>query len=260
MSVTTVLEEQRQYIASLDLSGIPRPIVEMDAATEAGEVFNKAKEQAQVVGSGVFSFAKGVDEEVRKAISDSALLAQLVADKRANSEEDPLAWFKIYCDVLKNTGWVLQEKTFDDYTSTGNAAEVHDKIMEVMTAALAPSPATLLILAATMKALKGMDANSSWMRIWSREAQKAQIGRFQIGLAETDPHGEVFVSMLACLMEAQQTITQILFFKWRDAQATFKARASKVSINRGSIRDLNSQIVAKTRAYQNSFLSSIQDL
>jgi hypothetical protein len=118
----------------------------------------------------------------------------------------------------------------------------------------------LLVLAATVKALKGMDPKSSWMRIWSREAQTAQIGRFQIGLVETDKDGEVFVSLLACLMEAKQTITQILFFKWRDAHATFKARADKVSINRRSLKDLNPQIVEKTRAYQNSFFSSIQDL
>lgn len=258
--MSTQLEEQRQYIASLDLSGIRRPIVEQDAETEAGEIFAKAKDQAQVVGSGVFSFATGVDEEVREAISDSALLAQLVADRRANSERDPLTWFKVYSEVLKNAGWVVQEKMFDDYTTSGSAADVHDKIIEVMTAALGPAPATLLILAATVKALKGMDPKSSWMRIFSREAQKANVGRFQIGLVETDRNGEVFVSMLACLMEAQQTVTRILFFKWRDAHAMFRARANKITINRRSLKDLHQQIVDKTRAYQDSFFSSIQDI
>jgi hypothetical protein len=260
VGMSTQLEEQRQYIASLDLSSIPRPVVEQDADTEAGEIFAKTKDQAQVVGSGVFSFATGVDEDVRQAICDSALLAQLVADKRANSERDPLAWFEVYSEVLKNTGWVVQEKMFDDYTTRGSAAEVHDKIIEVMTAVLGPAPATLLILAATVKALKGIDPKSSWMRIFGREAQKANVGRFQIGLVETDRDGEVFVSMLACLMEAQQTVTRILFFKWRDAHAMFRARVNKVSINRRSLKDLHRQIVDKTRAYQDLFFSSIQDI
>lgn len=176
------LARQREYVASLDLSGIPRPIVAQSAAEDAGEVFDKAKQQAQVVGSGVFSFATGVDEEVRTEISDSALLAQLLANKRADSQSDPLGWFKVYADVLQNVGWVLQEGTFDDYTSSGNAAEVHDKIIEVMTAALAPSPATIVILAATIKALREQDPNTSWLQIFSRESQKAKIGRFQIGL------------------------------------------------------------------------------
>jgi hypothetical protein len=254
------IQSQREYVASLDLTGLPRPIVSMDAATDAGEAFDKAKEQAQVVGSGVFSFAKGVDEEVRTAISDSALLAQLVANKRANSDSDPLGWFKVYSDVLQNIGWTLQDKTWDDYTSSGNSADVHEKIIEVMTAALGPSPATLLILAATVRALKSLDPNSSWLRIFSREAQKARIARFQVGLVETAEDGDVFVSMLACLVQADQTITQVLLFKYREAHATFKARANKVSINRRSLADLHAGIVEKTRSYQNAFLSNIQDL
>jgi hypothetical protein len=163
-------------------------------------------------------------------------------------------------DVLKNIGWDLQEKTFDDYSSSGNAAEVHEKILEVMTAALGPSPAALVILAATVKALKGMNPKSSWMRIWSREAQQAQIGRFQIGLVEAKPNGDAAVFVLACLMEAHQTITQILLFKWRDAHATFKARTGNASINRASIKELHREIVEKTRAFQRSFMSSIQNL
>jgi len=254
------LQQQRQYIASLDLSGLPRPIVAQDAATDAGEVFDETKEQAQVVGSGVFSFAVGVDEEVRAAISDSALLAQLVANKKADSEQDPIQWFKVYSEVLQNVGWTLQDRTWDDYTSRGDAAEVHAKIIEVMTAALVPSPATLLILAATVKALQAQDENSSWLKIFSRETQKARMARFQIGLVEIDEHCNVFVSLLACVVEAANRFTHVLFFNYRTANATFKARTDKVSINRKSLADLHSDIVKKTRVYQKSFLSSIEDL
>jgi hypothetical protein len=49
----------KSFIKSFDLSGTPRGILAQDAATEAGEVFDKAKAQAQVLGSGVFSFAQG---------------------------------------------------------------------------------------------------------------------------------------------------------------------------------------------------------
>jgi formaldehyde-activating enzyme involved in methanogenesis len=254
------LQQQRQYIADLDISGLPRPIVAQDAATDAGEVFDKAKEQARVVGSGVFSFAVGVDEEVRGAISDSALLAQLFANKKVDSEKDPIGWFKVYSEVLQNVGWTLQDKSWDDYTSRGDAAEVHAKIIEVMTAALAPSPATLLILAATVRALQAQDDKSSWLKIFSRETQKARMARFQIGLVETGEHGDVFVSLLACVVEAANTFTHVLLFNYRTAKATFKARTDKVSINRGSLTDLHADIVKQTRVYQSSFLSSIKDL
>ena len=79
-------------------------------------------------------------------------------------------------------------------------------------------------------------------------------------LVETDEKGDVFVSLLACLIQSDVTFTHVLFFNYRQAHATFKARANKVSINRDSLQALHADIVAKTRAYQKSFLSSVEDL
>src|SRR5688572_15407014 len=107
--MTWNIEQAQGFVSQIDLAGTPRGIVHQDTAEEAGEVFNKAKDQAQVVGSGLFSFAVGVTPEVREAISDSALLAQLVANKRVDFETSPRDWFKQYAEVLTNVGWVLQD-------------------------------------------------------------------------------------------------------------------------------------------------------
>lgn len=64
-----------------------------------------------MVGSGVLSFAKGFDEDMRKAISDSALLAELVADKRADSKADPAGWFKVYAEVLRISAGISKKRT-----------------------------------------------------------------------------------------------------------------------------------------------------
>jgi len=253
-------EQAREFVKSIDLTGVPRGIISQDAATEAGEIFDKAKTQAQVVGSGLFSFAQGVDANVREAISDSALLAQLVANKRASSETAPLEWFKEYTTVLQNVGWTLQESGWTDHTAQGNAVEVHEKIMELMAVALGPAPAALAIIAATVNALKGMKPDSSWLTIFSRESQKAKIARFQVGLVEKEEAGDVFVSLVACLIEAQNAITQVLFFKYKNAKASFRANTGKISINRPSLIDLGPGIRSKVRAYQTDYLSTIVDL
>lgn len=252
--------QARGYIKSIDLAGTPRGVLSQGAATEPGEVFEQAKAQAQVVGSGVFSFAQGVTPEVREAISDSALLAQLVANKKVSAEQDPLQWFKVYSEVLQNLGWTLQEGTWSDYTAKGTAMEVHEKIIEVMTAALGPAPAALAIITATISALKGMKPESSWLTIFSREAQKAKVARFQVGFVEKEESSDVFVSLLACLVEAQNTITQVLFFKFKSADASFKANGAKVSVNRSAVKDLGPAIRAKVRAYQADYVSTILDV
>jgi len=250
----------KDYVASLDLSGIRRARGMESTVTEAGAVFDSAKNQAQVVGSALFSFAQGVTPAVREAISDSALLAQLVANKRHASAQAPMEWYAEYESVLENVGWVMQSGGWTDYSADGTAVEVHEKIIEVLTVALGPSVAALTIIKTALDALQHMQPGSSWLTIFSRESQQAKIARFQIGLAETGEHDDVFVTLLACLIEAKSDLTQVLFFKYRKEHAAFKANNEKVSINGPSLADLGPTIRAKIRAYQNDYLSSIQDI
>jgi hypothetical protein len=105
-----------------------------------------------------------------------------------------------------------------------------------------------------------MKSDSSWITIFTRESQKAKIARFQIGFVDKDANGDVFVSLLACLIEAQNDITQVLFFKFRQSHASFRANNAKVSINRRALGELAQTIQAKVLAYQQSYLSTILDL
>ncbi|MEP6832910.1 MAG: hypothetical protein ABJB74_05920 [Gemmatimonas sp.] len=255
-------DDAKKYVGGIDLTGTPRGmhVTSLDAGTTAAPIFDQAKTQAQVIGSGLFSFAEGVTPSVRTAISDSALLAQLVANKKMNAEQDPLEWFKEYADVLVHLGWTLQDQGWTDYSTSGTGAEVHEKILEVATIALGAAPTALLVITASVNALKGMKPDSSWLTLFNRESQKAKIARFQIGLVSTDPAGEVFVQLLACLIRAEDNITQVLFFKFRNAHASFQANSSKVSINASSLVDLAPTIQSKTRAYQQDYLSKILDL
>jgi hypothetical protein len=258
--MTQDARQAREYVEAIDLTGTPRGLLAQDAAGEASEVFEKAKAQAQVVGSSLFSFAQGVTAETREAISDSALLAQLVANKRSSADKEPTEWYAIYQDVLTNVGWVLQDYGWTDYTAKGTAVEVHQKIIEVLTAALGPSAAALAIIKSAIDALAAMTPDTSWLTIFSRESQRAEIARFQIGFVETGEAADVFVSMLACLIQAKSSVTQVLFFKFKAENATFKANSAKVSIDRASLTDLQPSIEAKVRAYQKDYVSSIKDI
>jgi len=254
------LSKARAFIGSVDLSGTPRWPLAQDAEADAGEVFATAKAQAQVVGSGLFSFTVGVDAEVREAISSSALLAQLVANKRASAEHAPTEWYAAYRDVLQNIGWVLQDAGWADYSAAGTAVEVHQKVIEVLQAALGPSAAALSVIRSAIDVLQAMSPQTSWFTIFDREAHHARIARFQIGLVEKGEADDVYVSLLACLIEARASVTQVLFFKFRNERATFKADSAKASVDSASLRALLPAISAKVRAYQADYLSSIVDI
>jgi hypothetical protein len=250
----------RQYVLSIDLRGTPRSILSLDAATDAGVVFDKAKDQAQVVGSGILSFEQGVDAQIREAISDTALLAQLHANKQVKFEQDQEGWFRIYSEVLTNLGWTIQTQGWTDYSADGTQAEVNEKIIDVLTVALGASTAALAVITATINALRGMAPDSPWITIFSREVQKANMARFQIGFVNSVEKDDVFVDLVACIINAKNEITQVLFFKWKDAHASFKANGLKVSNNGRSLTELGPAIRTKIRAYQADYLSSIKDI
>lgn len=252
--------DRLEYIRAIDLSGTPRRITEQAPEADAGEVFDQAKNQAQIVGSGIFSFAKGVDSSVREAISDSSMLAQLVANKKVNAGKKPLEWFSEYTTVLQNVGWVLQDSQWTDYSTSGTAAKVGAKVIEIVTAALSPAAGALSIIKSVIDVLTAMQPGSSWLTLFSRESQFARVAKFQIGLVENGPEDDVFVSLVACVVEAKSDITQVLVFKFRQANATFKANSNKVSINRTSLAELGPAIRMKIRAYQADYLSSIADI
>jgi hypothetical protein len=253
-------DQARAFVESADLTDTPRWLVAQDAAADAGTVFNTAKEQAQVVGSGLFSFAEGITADMREAISNSALLAQLLANKQFSADKAPMEWYAAYGKVLQNVGWVLQDHQWTDYTAQGTAVEVHEKIIEVLSAALGPSAAALDIIGSAINVLRNMTPGTSWLTIFDRESQHANIARFQIGLVEKDENADVYVTLIACLIEARASLTQVLVFKFREEHASFKANSAKVSINSDVLRHVTPSIQQKVIAYATDYVSSIQDL
>lgn len=249
-----------QYLTAVDLSNTPRGLVEQDAETEPGAaVYEQARAQAQVIGAGVFSFAPGIEVAVREAVSDALLLAQLVANKQTSAEADPLRWFAEYTDVLTNLGWALTAGGWTDYGSHGAAADVHQEVLAILTAVLGPVPTALSIVTASVNALKAMNPQSSWIRIFSRESQRARLARFQVGFVDQSA-GTVQVSMIACLLEASSTITQVLVFRYREQHASFRASHPTLSASAASLVRLHPRLQAKVQDYQDSYLSSIANL
>jgi hypothetical protein len=147
-----------------------------------------------------------------------------------------------------------------DHTAQGTATEVHQKIIEVLTVALGPSPAALSLITSAIDVLKAMTPGTSWLTIFSRESQHARIARFQVGLVEPAEDADLLVSMLACLIEAKASVTQVLVFKFRDSRASFRANSAKASMDGAALHDLLPDIRAKVRAYQADYVSSIMDI
>ena len=240
--------EALEFVRNVQLPSISKDEAPQDVASFD---FKKDKDQALVVGSDIISFVKGVTEERRKDIVNSALLAQLVANKKVHDPTHVFTWYTTYFDALTNIGWVVQDRQFVDHIESSKNFQAHKVIIDLATTLLGPQAAALQLVKEVLGALEKMDSSSPWITLFSRESQFAKTARFQITLAEQTPDGQFLVSLMAFGLLAETTLTQVLFFKFNSSDVRLKHSSGKVTINTtvlDNIRDAVSQRIAKFSA------------
>lgn len=227
------------------------PVAEFD--------FDKNKDQALVVGSDIISFVKGVTEQRRQDLANSALLAQLVANKKVPNKAHVFAWYDAYFDALTNIGWTVQSKELVEHTESGQNFQVHKAIIKLATVLLGPNVAALTLVKETLDALNSMEPDSPWITVFSRESQTAKRSRFQITLAENAPDGGFLVSLMAFGLSAKKTVTQVLFFKLRESDVLLKHSSGKVTINTVVMDAIRDKLKEKIAARSGDFFTELRD-
>jgi len=166
-------------------------------------------------------------------------------------------WYREYFDVLANIGWVIQQSNFADYREQQDNFEAHEAILKVAAALLGPASTALALVTTTVEALKSMDKNSPWITIFNRESQRARTAQFQISLAEQDAAGQFFVSVMAFGLEASSKITQVLFFKVKQSEATLKHFSGKVTINTRVLDEVKEDLQTKLSAHAATYIRAL---
>jgi len=246
----------RAFVDSVKLPALPK---RLRAARELKPIdYDALKDQAMVVGSEVVSFVQGVSAERREDIVNSALFAQLVANKKVSSRDDLFAWYDAYFNALGELGWVLQDTAFNAYEEQADGLEAHEAILKVATVLLGAAPTALAVITATIEAMKSMDADNPWITIFNRESRSAKAARFQIALAEQDADGQFMVTMMAYGLEAKSTITQVLFFKIRRNGVALKHSSGRVTINEAVLGDVRDKIKARLADRIADYVDSVE--
>ena len=213
----------RAYLMSLEL---PEP--------EASE-FESAPDfttqpQAVAVGSQLTEFTAAVSTDARSAISNTLLLAQLAANKAADQAADVFAWYAKYCAVLQGIGWQSQDLDFQGQTTTQQDLDVHKAIIPVVALALGPAAAAASIVLAVLKGLQDMNASSPWVTLFNKQSQHASGAKFQVTYVDSDGAGQPQLTLCCFAVEAQQTLTQVLFFKFSGQKVQLKQSTGKLGV------------------------------
>lgn len=102
--------------------------------------FASTKADTVAVGSQIAAFAQGFNPALREPIANAFLIAQLAADRLVqNGPGNTEIWYTEYVRVLGGLGLIDEDRSITFKEVSGTAVEVHQALIPVLTAVMAPA-------------------------------------------------------------------------------------------------------------------------
>jgi hypothetical protein len=153
----------------------------------------------------------------------------------------------------------VQDRGFAEYTEAGSDFEAHKAIAAVATTLLGSAPTALAAVTSTLEALQSVDQSTPWIALFNRQSQQARAARFQVGVAEQGEGGQFFVNLLAFGLEARSQVTQVLFFRARKQEVTFRHYSGRVTVNTAVLDGIGDAIKQKLVDHAREFVRQLPD-
>lgn len=244
--MTIEVDDIRAVIAAIDIGEDPDMSVLGAEDLPALPEFKPDVGQLITVGSQVAEFAKSVPVELRSAITNCMLLAQLAADRQvANREVGDEAWYNCYLAVMKKCGWIVERDESSFKWVMGNGAKVHQEIVQVLTAALGPGTGAVSIILGVVSGAATMQKQQPFFTIFDRASQHAEAQLFQISYVGGGPGMAPRMNFAAYQVHAEASATQVLFFKFAGSNAKIKSSSADLSVSENTLRQLDEIISSK---------------
>jgi len=217
--------------------------------------FDVDKDQALVVGSNVVSFTNGVEADFRQAISDSALFAQLATLGKVGVNADPMAFTDYYLGTLLKLGWMVQKRDTGEFTYKGDSFDVHEAVIGLITTFLAPISGAAAAVIAVLKGLHNMNASAPFITLFNKQSVHGTIGHFQMTYVHMDPDHGLSAEVMAFALDADNKLTQVLFFRLTKKRTHLRRSLATLSIDTAAITALHPNIAARIKDYRTSFIA-----
>lgn len=216
-----------------------------------------AKDQSLVVGSDIVSFTTGVEADFRQAISDSSLFAQLLAAKQVGLDADPMRFFDAYFANLVMLGWMIQKRETAEFSYKGDAFDVHEAVIGVITAFLSPISGAAAAVLAVLKGLHEMNKDAPFITLFDKQSRRGKIGRFQFTFVHDDPDHGLMAEAMAFGLDADDRLTQVLFFKLHKGRTKLRRSTGSLSIDTEALKALKPQLAGKMMPYRQAFIAGV---
>jgi hypothetical protein len=244
----------RDYVLGIALPEAPAgPAFESTRAP----IFSNQK-QAVAIGGQIAEFTETVAPDLRTAISDGILLAQLAANRATGGVGDVLEWYNKYVEVLQNIGWQIKDFDFRRQQVDNQQLDMHEAIIPVITAMLGPQVAAASIVISIFQGLRQMDKSRPWITLFDQASQHADGAKFQVGYVDADANGQPQISLLCFGIKAQRTITQVLFFKSSEESAEIKKAEAKLAVSLERLNSAKDALADRVTPFVSDFIKNVE--
>lgn len=251
-------EAARRYLSDVQVFGRSADFENLGTGGPPAPDYQPDTAQVVTVGSQIAEFAKGIPQELRPQIADSFLLAQLAANRSTADGGDSQDWYDRYVEVLANVGWLVETESFTKRDISGSHLRVHEEIIPVIATVLGPAVAAAAMVTTVLQSLANMEKDSPWITLFDRETQRAQANQFQISYADVADGGAPRIALACFEFDASRSVTQVLFFKFSDSQATLRNAGARLGMNPGVFEAVGDVVRAKVAEYVTNYVGAVE--
>lgn len=253
----TNIAAARTLIASEELPDVQA--FAADAPPGGGlPAFDVARDQALVVGSDVVSFTIGVEADFRQAIADSSLFAQLATLRKLPADADPMTFFDNYFATLLGLGWLVQKRETAEINHDGAGFDVHQAIIGVITSFLSPISGAAAAVIAVLNGLHQMNKDAPFITLFNRRSQSGKIGRFQLTHVRNNPQHGLLAEIMAFALNADEQVTQVLFFKLKKSSTRLRRSNASLSIDTAALKGVKDNLAARVTAFRTALIAEAE--
>ncbi|WP_353474425.1 hypothetical protein PVT71_20980 [Salipiger sp. H15] len=253
--MTDPVAEALAFVESVEIPGPPGGFEAAESDMNPPD-FGAAGEQSVAIGSQIAGFAESVPADLRRFIADAFLLAQLAATKAIESGGTGAQWYDTYVATLGKVGWTAESADRSMRVVAGGSAEVHKEILSVLALVLGPGAAAAASVIAVLKGLDNMDRQTPWITLFQRRSQRANANQFQISTASVE-QGVPVVRLVGFDLDASRSVTQVLFFRFGQSDATLRQFSQTMSVDEPLFRAAGPKIAERLGAHVGEEIAAI---
>ena len=117
---------------------------------------------------------------------------------------------------------------------------------------------TVSIVVGVLNGLQNMDKSTPWITLFDRASQHAHGAKFQVSFVDADADGQPEISLLCFGIQADRSITQVLFFKFSAQSAEVKTATGKLGVSMERLTGARDAIAARVKPFIQDYVTNLE--